>query len=133
MYRRNGHESRDREWSNNSSLSLISAPNGVGVQLYTPAALPSGKIRYPLYRRLGGPQGRPGQVWNISPRTVQPVKTALSRSTVQGNFIEFSRRESFRLYESVIVLRGTLSHGCRPNVIVRLSEIERKRVRNTRR
>jgi len=37
------------------------------------------KAQYPLYRRLGGPQGRSGQVWKISPppgfdsRTVQPV------------------------------------------------------------
>ena len=42
-------------------------------------SLPPGNIRYPLYRRLGGPQGRPGQVRKISsptgfdPRTVQPV------------------------------------------------------------
>jgi len=42
--------------------------------LFTP-----GKIRDPLYRRLGGPQGRSGQVWKTSPtpefdlRTVQPV------------------------------------------------------------
>jgi len=41
--------------------------------------LPPGKTRYPYYRRLGGPQGRPGQVRKISPlpgfdaRTVQPV------------------------------------------------------------
>ena len=41
--------------------------------------LPPGKTRYPLYRRLGGPQGRSGQVRKISPppvsdpRTVQPV------------------------------------------------------------
>ena len=38
-----------------------------------------GKTQYPLYMRLGGPQGRSGQVWKISPppgfdpRTVQPV------------------------------------------------------------
>jgi hypothetical protein len=38
-----------------------------------------GKTRYPLYRRLGGPQGRSGQVRKISPSpgfdpwTVQPV------------------------------------------------------------
>jgi len=37
------------------------------------------KTRYPLYRRLGGPQGRSGQERKISPpprfdpRTVQPV------------------------------------------------------------
>ena len=30
-------------------------------------SLPPGKTRYPLYRRLGGPQGRCGQVRKISP------------------------------------------------------------------
>jgi hypothetical protein len=46
--------------------------------------LPPGKNRYPLYRRLGGPQGQSGQVRKISapegfdPQTVQP---AVSRST----------------------------------------------------
>ena len=41
--------------------------------------LPPEKTRYPLYRRLGGPQGQSGQVRKISPppgfdpRTVQPV------------------------------------------------------------
>ena len=40
---------------------------GVGGQRHTPAALPPGKIRYPLYRRLGGPQGRSGRVRKISP------------------------------------------------------------------
>ena len=50
---------------------------GVGSQ--HPAALPPGKTRYPLYRRLGGPHGRSGRVRNISPtpgldpRTFQPV------------------------------------------------------------
>ena len=52
---------------------------GVVGQRHAPAALPPGKTRYPLYRRLGGPQSRSGQVWKISPpprfdpRTVQPV------------------------------------------------------------
>jgi len=52
---------------------------GVGCQRHPPAALPPGKTRYPLYRRLGGPQGRFGGVWKTSPppgfnpRTVQPV------------------------------------------------------------
>jgi hypothetical protein len=51
----------------------------VGGQRHTPAALPPGKTRYPLYRRLGGPQGLSGRVRNISPppgfdpRTVLPV------------------------------------------------------------
>ena len=52
---------------------------GVGGQHHAPAALPSWKTQYPLYRRLGGPQGRSGRVRKISlplgfdPRTVQPV------------------------------------------------------------
>ena len=52
-----------------------------------PAALPPGTTRYPLYRRLGGPQGRSAQVRKISsppgfdPRTVQAVavEATLSR------------------------------------------------------
>ena len=58
---------------------------GVGGQRHAPAALLPGKTRYPLYRRLGGPQGRSGRVREISPppgyapRTVQPVA---SRYTV---------------------------------------------------
>ena len=42
---------------------------GVGGQRHAPAALPPGKTRYPLYRRLGGPQGRSGQAQKISPPT----------------------------------------------------------------
>ena len=51
----------------------------VGGQGHAPAALPPGKTRYPLYRRLGGPQGRCGRARKISPLPgfdppiVQPV------------------------------------------------------------
>ena len=51
----------------------------VGGQRHNPAALPPEKIRYPMYKRLGGPQDRsrrgrknslpPG----FDPPTVQPV------------------------------------------------------------
>ena len=52
---------------------------GVGDQRPAPAALPPGKTWYPLYSRLGGPQGCSGQVWKISPLpefdfcTIQPA------------------------------------------------------------
>ena len=52
---------------------------GVGGQRHAPAALPPGKTLYPLYRKLGGPQGRSGRVRKIrpppvlDPRTVQSV------------------------------------------------------------
>jgi hypothetical protein len=46
-------------------------------QRYAPAALTPGKTRYPLYRRLGWPQGQSGRKISIplgfDPRTVQPV------------------------------------------------------------
>ena len=57
----------------------LGAEVGMGGQHHAPAALPPGKTRYPLYRRLGRPQGRSGRVRKISPppgfdpRTVQPV------------------------------------------------------------
>jgi hypothetical protein len=52
---------------------------GVGGQHHAPAALPPGKTRYPLYKRLDGPQARSGRVRKISPqpgfdpRIVHPV------------------------------------------------------------
>ena len=52
---------------------------GLGGQCHAPAALPPGKTRYPLNRRLGGPQNRSRQVRKISlppgfdPRTVQTL------------------------------------------------------------
>ena len=52
---------------------------GVDGHRHTPVALTSGKNRYPLYKRLGGRQGRSRRLRKISPppeydpRTVQPV------------------------------------------------------------
>jgi hypothetical protein len=54
----------------------------VGGQRHVRAALSPGKTRYPLYRGLGGPQGRSGQVWKISAPTGArfPERPALSES-----------------------------------------------------
>ena len=55
-------------------------------------SLPPGNTRYPLYRRLGGPQGRSGQVRKIShppgfdPRTVQPVASRYTDYTTRPTF-----------------------------------------------
>ena len=43
------------------------AQMGVGGQRHAPAVLPPGNTGYPLYRRLGGPQGRSGRIQKISP------------------------------------------------------------------
>jgi hypothetical protein len=51
----------------------------VGGQGHAPAALSPGKTRYPLHRKLGGPQSQSRRVQKISPplgfhsRTAKPV------------------------------------------------------------
>ena len=63
---------------------------GVGVQRHAPADLLPGKTRYPLYMKLGGPQGRSGRVRNISsplgfdPRTIQPVASRYTDWAIQA-------------------------------------------------
>jgi hypothetical protein len=60
----------------------------MGNQRHAPAALLSGKTRYPLYRGLGWPQGRSGKVRKISPPpgfdtpTVQPVSSRYTDSAI---------------------------------------------------
>jgi len=79
-----GHEDPDVEYMDSSTLSLNSAIGGGGSTL-RPAALPPGKARYPLYGRLGGPQGRSGRLRKISPppgfdpRAVKPIEQSLYR------------------------------------------------------
>jgi hypothetical protein len=53
------------------------ALDGVDGQRHTLATLPPGKTQYPLYRRLGRPQGRSGRVQKVlsplgfDPQTIQ--------------------------------------------------------------
>jgi hypothetical protein len=62
---------------------------------HAPAALPPGKTRYPLYRRLGGLQGRYGRVRKISPppgydpRTVQPVASRYTDWAIPAPFFHY--------------------------------------------
>jgi hypothetical protein len=57
----------------------IALERGDGSASHLGRSLHPGKTRYPLYRRLGGLQGRSGQVWKslsppgFDPRTVWPV------------------------------------------------------------
>ena len=57
-------------------------------------SLPLGKTQYPLYRRLGGPQGWSGQVRKISPppgfdpRTVQPIASRYTDYATWPTFLK---------------------------------------------
>jgi len=72
---------------------------GEGSASHPGRSLPPGKTRYPLYRSLGGPQGRSEQVRKISPpppgfdpRTVQPVAcryTDYATRPTDRNKVEF--------------------------------------------
>ena len=62
---------------------MTMAPEGgAGSASRSGRSLPQGNTRYPLYRRLGGPQGRSGQARKISPPTGirSPDRPARSQS-----------------------------------------------------
>jgi len=61
------HKGPEVEQRYSSTLSLTSVLDGVGGQCPVPAALPQGKTRCPLHRRLGWSQGQSGQVQKILP------------------------------------------------------------------
>jgi hypothetical protein len=77
----------------------------MGGQHHTPAALPPRKTRYPLYRRLGGPQGWSGRVRKIlpqlgfDPRTVQLVASRYTHYAIPA------RRDYTVLSESRCALK----------------------------
>jgi hypothetical protein len=50
-----------------STPTLTSALDVVGVQRHALITLLPGKTRYPLYMRMGEPQGRSGRVQKVSP------------------------------------------------------------------
>jgi hypothetical protein len=69
---------------------------GLGGQRHAPFALPPGMTRYPLYRRLGRPQGRSGRVLKISsppgfdPRTVQLVASRYTHYAIPAHKFDIS-------------------------------------------
>jgi len=93
------------EYRYNFSLSLTSAPEGVGCQRHAPAALPPRKTRYPLYRRLvGSPAWTGGEISPLpafDPRTVQSVVShctdyAMSAYRIHNDFHKFCMSVSLR-------------------------------------
>jgi hypothetical protein len=56
-------------------------------------SLPPGKTRYPLYVRLGGTQGRSGQVQKISP---PPGFDPLNVQPLASRYKDYATRPTFR-------------------------------------
>jgi hypothetical protein len=114
---RTGHEGPEGEQRYCSTLSLTSALDGVGGQRHAPGALPPGKTRYPLHRKLGGLQGRSGRLQKISPpprfdpRTVQ----AVARSYVDWAIPAHNRRVEGTLKQ--------LGSSLAPTVTFRISNL----------
>jgi hypothetical protein len=79
----------------------------VGEQRHVPAALTLGKTRYPLYRRMGGPQDQSGRVRKISPtpgfdpRTVQPVASLYTDCAIP-NLITDDGKKKFKAIHTKI-------------------------------
>ena len=81
VYPRKGHEGPRGEWRDSFTLSLTSALDGGGWSTPRPCRfIPGKETRYPLYRRLCGPQGRSGRVRKISPSPGFDPSPASSRS-----------------------------------------------------
>jgi len=105
---------------------------GFGGQRHAPAALPPGKIRYPLYRRLGGPQDRSEQVRKISPppgfdpRTVQPVASRYTDCAVSAH-CEISYENENDIQQKLAKfaqILGILNDAFEPTLIWEFSRIE---------
>ena len=75
----------------------------MGGQHYTPADLPPGKTQYPLYRKLGGPQGWYGMVWKMSHPPVMAFtentntteESKIYGCSTQGYHSKFSAKETY--------------------------------------
>ena len=102
-----GHEGPGGEQMYSSTLPSTSALDGVGGRRHAPADLTPGKTQYPLYRRLGGPQGRSGRVWKISPptgfdpRTVQSVANRYTDKAIPTPTAVCSTSPNLDLVESL--------------------------------
>jgi hypothetical protein len=95
-----GHEGPSGEQQYSSTLfSDLGTKRGEELASRPGRFLLPGKTRYSLYRRLGGPQGRSGQVRKISPppgfdpRTVQPV--ASHHTELPGPLQVYRVRQNF--------------------------------------
>jgi hypothetical protein len=91
---------------------------GLGGQRHAPAALHPGGTRYPLYRKLGGPQGRSGRVRKISPaprfdpRIAQPIASRYTDWAIPAHISRHPILKVFTLIRGVIYWGRGLDPDC---------------------
>jgi len=78
--------------------------------------LPPGKPRYPLYRRLGGPQGRSGRAENlvatgIRSRTVQPVAQSVYRQSYPAHTYTHTYK-TIIIIIIIIIIQSKYNRSC---------------------
>jgi hypothetical protein len=89
---------------------------GVGGQRHPQSTLSPGKVRYPLYRGLGGPQCSPGQVRKIS--TPPGFDPGQSRP-VASLYTDYATRPTVKWHTVKIISISNFAHLCsRVNVEV---------------
>jgi hypothetical protein len=92
VHHRTDREGEEEEWSYSSTLSLTSALDREGDQRHSPATLPPGMNRYPLYGSLGGPhdwsdeRGKSLPQPRFDPRNVQPNASRYTDWAILAHF-----------------------------------------------
>ena len=100
-----GKDLEEREYVYSSTLSSTSALDGGGWSQARPRRFTAGKkSRYPLYRGLGGPQGRkisppPG----YKPRTVQPVASRYTDWAIPAHVTDMDTVRNLRLHHTYLM------------------------------
>ena len=102
----------------------------MGGQGHAQAASPQGKTRYPLYRRVGGPQSRSGRLWKTSSppgfdlRTVQPVASYFTDS-LRSTSEKYDKSKSPCGFYSMILLVLKGEYVDYDDVVVRFASVTR--------
>jgi len=103
---------------------------GVGGQSHGLAALPQRKTRYPLYKRLGGPQDRSGRLWKISrqpgfdPRTVQPIASRYTDS-LRATSDKYDKSKSPCSFYTMLLLMVKDEYVDYDELVVRFARVTR--------
>jgi len=88
---------------------------------HAPTAVSPGMNRLPLYRRLGGPQGRSGRVGEISPTVgfdPQNVRPVASSYTDKLSVLNLVIRHQIGLASSLRWIGQILSKECLQKIVV---------------